>query len=102
MGETTSKPLIWADLPKEKKESIRDFYTDFSKLIEFGNKANEKLFIFLFDERLGKHLWTKFREMKDFFAFLNYLDVENRTVILTNIFGHKDAFEANPLYANCY
>jgi hypothetical protein len=102
MGESASKPLEWEELPKEKKESIRDFYTELNKLIEFGNKANENVFIFLFEERLGKHLWYKFREMKDLFLFLNYLDVKNREIILTNIYGHKDSFSPNPLYANCY
>lgn len=103
--DTTTKPLEWAKLSDDKKENVRNFYSNLQLLLDFDSKANEKLFIFLYEERLGKHLWAKFREMKNMILFLKYLDEQNRAILLSNIYGYDSRVlksSGHPLYANCY
>ena len=102
MEQPTSKKLKFSELPEEKQKEINKLYGDLQLLVDFGNKANEKLFIFLFEEQLGKHLWYQFKKMNNLFTFINYLDVGNRSIILSNVYGHDRKFSPHPLYDNCY
>lgn len=98
----TTKPLKWADLPNDKKEEIRDFYSDMKLLIEFGNKATGALFIYLYGEHLGTHLWEKFcRTDRNITKFIGLLDTENQATLLTNVLVYKNTIGAHPLYAHC-
>lgn len=98
----TSNPIKYSALSESKREEISSFYRELQKLIEFNNKANQKLFVYLYGEQKGEHLWLKFRELNNMFLFLKYLDHENQTILLANIYGYdKMSFSANPLYAHC-
>lgn len=100
--DITSTPLIWTELPKEKKEIISQFYGDLQALIEFNNKANQNIFVYLYGEQMGEHLWQQFRKIDNFLNFMKYLDEKNREVLLTNVYGwDKMKYSANPLYAHC-
>ena len=91
--------LEFKNLSKEKQQELRKTYLIINKLVEFSNKANLNLFVFLYGNQIGTHLFSKFREFSDMLKFLNYLDIENRTILLTNIFGSED--EVNLLFLNC-
>lgn len=100
--ETASEhPMKFASLPDEKRVSIATFYQDLKLLIEFGNKANERLFIYLYGEQMGKHLWVQFRKFDNLFLFINYLDIQNRDILLANIYGYDRKVSAHPLYSKC-
>lgn len=102
MAELT-KPKQWKDFSDEKKKEIQSIYSRIEELVKFSNKANHNLFVYLYGEQVGSHLWSKFREFDNIIKFFNYLDVENRTVILSNIYGGERYKwgEENPLYAHC-
>lgn len=91
----------WDELSEDKQKEIQKIYGDLTLLIEFSNKANQNLFIYLYGENLGLHLWNKFREFNNIITFFNYLDTDNRSVILANVYGQKDRWMANPIYAYC-
>jgi hypothetical protein len=101
METALEQPIRFADLPEEKRVSVATFYQNLKLLIEFSNKANEKLFIYLYGERLGKHLWIQFRKIDNLFTFLNYLDIENRDILLANVYGYDRKVSAHPLYSKC-
>lgn len=98
--DTASKPLTWESLSSEKKKEISKIYGSLSKLTEFGNKANQNLFEYLYGKQTGEHLWLKFRSLNgNMLLFLSYLDTNNLQVLMTNIFGH-DVHESNTIYAH--
>lgn len=98
--DQTSSRLTWERLSEAKQNKIRDFYIDLYKLVEFGNKANQNLFVYLYGQQMGEHLWLKFKEINNIFTFMNYMDIQNRSVILSNVLGYENNLENN-LYAHC-
>lgn len=98
----TTQPLQWKSLPEDKQKEIVAIYRNIKLLTEFGNKANFKLFTYLFGEQMGKHFWEKFcHANRNITAFMGLIDSDYQAVILTNVFGQKDNRDANPLYAHC-
>lgn len=97
------KPLNWKELPEDKQKELQTDFQRVKKLQEFSNKANQKLFVFLFGEHMGQHYWEKFvlTYKRDICAFIGYIDDEPASVLFTNIFYQKDPHRSNPLYAHC-
>jgi len=98
------KPVKWETLSEEKKKEIQNVYYYVEQLTIFSNKANQKLFVYLYGEQMGNHLWEKFRSFDgDMFKFIKYLDVENKTILMSNVFNFDERRSngANPLYNFC-
>lgn len=99
-----NKPIKWGSLSEEKKREIQNVYHYVEQLTNFSNKANQKLFVYLYGEQIGNHLWEKFLSFDgDMFKFIKYLDVENKTILMTNIFhfDERRSSSSHPLYAFC-
>ncbi len=71
-----------------------DYNQQVSSLIELSNKFNTNLLIYLFDEKLGRHLVEKFAiECKrNLLDFLNKIDVEMKFFILHELKTNKTLF----------
>ena len=98
--------IKFASLSQDKQKNIRLIYSYMDLLREFSNKATVKLFIHLYGEQLGLHLWDKYIKIynQNIIEFLNYLDVENKSILYCNIFineSGKPLQDTNTLYAHC-
>ncbi len=80
----------------------QEAYKFFKAAKEFCDKANEKLMVHLFGERIGPHSWVQFNHLNcDFLRFLDYLDSDNKTILCCKLFPKQDRFDINPIYAYC-
>jgi len=86
-----------SSLDSVKKAECSMMYKSLDMLLEFSKKANFNLFVYLFGEKLGNHLCWKYTVTyrKDFMKFFNFLDLDNKGIIVVNILHNKD------LYSNC-
>lgn len=104
MGEIKTA-IQWTELSDDKKKEIQKHFQTMKAIRVFSTKANEKLFIFLFGERMGKHYWVKFASdfKRDISAFISYIDDSNAAILFANIFSEEERFtwDSHPLYANC-
>lgn len=63
-------------------------------LIEFANKVNYNLFVYLFEHQLGEHLATKFIEEnnRNLLSFFSRIDSQYRFFILYEIKNNKNLY----------
>lgn len=94
--------VILADLKDERKKELKNVFKDISKLIEFRNKVTPRLFVFMYGDRSGPHMWEKFiKHHRDMLSFIQDLDENNLIILLANVYVLKHPMDPNPLYAHC-
>ena len=88
----------WAKLSKEKQDKMNEDCDVVFNLVMFQNKANVRLFQYMYGDQVGLHLFSKFALYHEgsVLSFLNSLDRENRKKTLF-ILTDPD----KTLYSNC-
>jgi hypothetical protein len=83
--------IKFEDLNLDDKHKVRDVYTHIDKLQKFANKLNPEIMEVLFEEKIASHLWSIFMDCdRDFITFLNLLSTNNKSIIITNLFGNYE------------
>lgn len=92
-------------LSEEQIKEMQSAYQILKKVKEFEDKANLKLFKYLFEEDRAEHMFVEVfvkRCGRNGAKFMMSIDDKARIEVSLHVFGYDSKFGgSNPLYAHC-
>lgn len=84
----------YSKLSEDDKKELQGVYKNIDKIWDFSCKANEKLFIHIFGERMGIHYWKKFTSDfdRDILRLIHATDYEVKGDLIANVFLDKSLY----------
>jgi hypothetical protein len=86
--------IKYNELSEEQRRELQNVYQNIDKIWDFSCKANEKLFIHIFGEKMGLHYWEKFSTApgRDILYFMCGMDSDKKGDLIANIFLDKSLY----------